>query len=172
VAATSGFLAFAALHATDIGFQAWSVVLLVYGTVVVSCRLLFATLPDRLPPMRLAAAGLAACTLGLGLAAGVPAAWSLLVGSAVLAVGVAFLTPAVFAVIFTLVPASQRGSAAGTASVFIDLGLGGGPILLGLVAAGRGIPAAFLVAAVLTAVGAGLLLSRPTPQQRPAERST
>jgi len=69
-----------------------------------SCRLLFATLPDRLPPMRLAAAGLAACTLGLGLAAAVPAAWSLLVGSAVLAVGVAFLTPAVFAVIFTLVP--------------------------------------------------------------------
>ena len=172
VAATSGFLAFAALHATEVGFQAWSVVLMVYGTVVVGCRLLFATLPDRLPPMRLAAAGLAACTLGLVLAAAVPAAWSLLVGSAVLAVGVAFLTPAVFAVIFTLVPASQRGSAAGTASVFIDLGLGGGPILLGLVAAGSGIPAAFLAAAVLTAVGAALLLLRPAPPaQRPAERS-
>src|SRR3954453_15018687 len=175
VAATSGFLAFAGLHATEVGFQAWSVVLMVYGTVVVGCRLLFATLPDRLPPMRLAAAGLAACTLGLGLAAAVPAAWSLLVGSAVLAVGVAFLTPAVFAAIFTLVPASQRGSAAGTASVFIDLGLGGGPILLGLVAAGSGIPMAFLAAAVLTAVGAALLLFRPAPPsqpQPPAERST
>ncbi len=64
VAATSGFLAFAGLHATEVGFQAWSVVLMVYGTVVVGCRLLFATLPDRLSPMRLAAAGLAACTLG------------------------------------------------------------------------------------------------------------
>jgi len=75
-------------------------------------------------------------------------------------------------VIFTRVPASQRGSAAGTASVFIDLGLGGGPILLGLVAAGSGIPAAFLAAAVLTAVGAALLLFGPAPPaQRPAERS-
>jgi MFS family permease len=108
----------------------------------------------------------------LALAAAQPAAWSLLVGSAVLAVGVAFLTPAVFAALFALVPASERGSAAGTASVFIDLGLGAGPMLLGLVAAGSGIPAAFLAAAVLTAVGAALLLSRPAPpSQRPAERS-
>jgi MFS family permease len=60
------------------------------------------------PPMRLAAS-----TVGLALAAAEPAAWTLLVGSAVLAVGVAFLTPAVFAAIFTLVPASDRGSAAG-----------------------------------------------------------
>jgi hypothetical protein len=59
-----------------------------------------------------------------------------------------------------------------TASVFIDLGLDGGPILLGLVAAGSGIPTAFLAAAIVTAVGAALLLSRPAPpSQRPAERS-
>jgi MFS family permease len=169
VAGTSGFLAFAALHATQVGFQAWSVVLVVFGSVVVGCRILFATLPDRLPPMGLAAAALGACATGLTIAAAVPAAWGLLVGSAVLAAGVAFLTPAVFAAIFSEVPGSERGSAAGTASVFIDLGLGGGPILLGLVAAGSGIPAAFLAAAILAAVGAALLLSRPTarPQRTP-----
>ncbi|MCW2632975.1 MAG: putative Transporter, partial [Pseudonocardia sp.] len=169
VAAMSGFLAFAALHATHVGFQAWSVVLVVFGSVVVGCRILFATLPDRLPPMGLAAAALAACAIGLTIAAAVPAAWGLLVGSAVLAAGVAFLTPAVFAAIFSEVPGAERGSAAGTASVFIDLGLGGGPILLGLVAAGSGIPAAFLAAAILAAVGAALLLSRPTslPQRTP-----
>jgi MFS family permease len=102
----------------------------------------------------------------LTITAAVPAAWSLLVGAAVLAVGVAFLTPSVFAVVFSLVPACERGSAAGTASVFIDLGLGGGPMLLGLVAAGSGIPAAFLVAAVLAALGGALLLSRPNPLAR------
>lgn len=166
VAAASGFLAFAALHATDIGFRAWSVVLLVFGAVVVSCRILFATLPDRVAPMRLAAAALAACALGLSVAAAAPAAWSLLVGSAVLAVGVAFLTPAVFAAIFSVIPAAERGSAAGTASVFIDLGLGGGPILLGFVAVGSGIPSAFFTAAVLTIVGAALLMSRPIPLSR------
>jgi MFS family permease len=81
----------------------------------------------------------------------------------VLAVGSAFLTPAVFAAIFSHVPPSQRGSAAGTASVFIDLGFTGGPVILGLVAAAGSIPAAFLTAAALTVGGAVLLVSRPTP---------
>jgi MFS family permease len=93
----------------------------------------------------------------------VPAVWSLFVGAAVLAIGTAFLTPAVFAAIFSRVPPSQRGSAAGTASVFIDLGLSGGPVVLGLVAAAHGVPAAFLTAAALTAAGAALLASRGTP---------
>src|SRR4051812_1896498 len=75
-----------------------------------------------------------------------------------------FLTPAVFAAIFSRVPPSQRGSAAGTASVFIDLGLGGGPIVLGLIAAASGIPAAFLTAAGLAAAGVVLLASRPIPR--------
>jgi MFS family permease len=90
--------------------------------------------------------------------------WGLLVGVTVLAVGSAFLAPAVFAAIFSHVPPSQRGSAAGTASVFIDLGFSGGPIILGLVAAASSIPATFLTAAALTAGGAALLASRPTPE--------
>ena len=49
---------------------------------------------------------------------------------------------------------SERGSAFGTASLFLDLAFGGGPVVLGLVAQTAGIPAAFLVAAVVTMVGA------------------
>ena len=45
--------------------------------------------------------------------------------------------------------------ASGTPSLFIDLGFSGGPMLLGMVAGSAGIPAAFLVAAVIAAVGAG-----------------
>jgi hypothetical protein len=48
--------------------------------------------------------------------------------------------------------------------VFIDLGLGGGPVLLGLIAAASGIPAAFLTAAGLAAGGAVLLVSHPIPR--------
>jgi MFS family permease len=161
VAVVGGFLAFASVHAARLGLHLWSTVLGVFGLVVVACRVLFATLPDRVPPLRLAAAALGASGAGLVLIAAVPAKWSLFAGATLLAIGTAFLTPAVFADIFSRVPPSQRGSAAGTASVFIDLGLGGGPIVLGLMAAARGIPAAFLTAAGLAAAGVVLLASRP-----------
>jgi MFS family permease len=129
----------------------------------VVCRVLFASLPDRVPPLRLAAAALGASAIGLVIIAVVPAAWGLFLGAMVVAVGTAFLAPAVFAAIFGHVPAAQRGSAAGTASIFIDLGLSGGPVLLGLVVAASGIPAAFLAGAALTAGGLALLASRPMP---------
>lgn len=161
VAVVGGFLAFASLHAARLGLDQWSTVLGLFGLVVVACRILFATLPDRVPPLRLAAAALGASGAGLVLIAAVPAVWSLFAGATVLAVGTAFLTPAVFAAIFSRVPPSERGSAAGTASVFIDLGFSGGPIILGLVAAASGIPAAFLTAAGLAAAGVVLLASRP-----------
>ena len=163
VAAGSGFLAFASLHAARLGLDLWSTVLGVYGVVVVTCRILFAKLPDRMPPLRLAAGALVACGAGLVIVASVPEVWSLLAGVVVLAVGSALLTPAVFAAIFGDVPPAQRGSAAGTASVFIDLGLSGGPILLGLVAAANSIPAAFLAAAALALAGSVLLATRATP---------
>jgi len=164
VAVVGGFLAFASLHAARLGLDLWSTVLGLFGLVVVACRILFATLPDRVPPLGLAAAALAASGAGPALIAAVPAAWSLFAGAALLAIGTAFLTPAVFAAIFNRVPPSQRGSAAGTASLFIDLGLGGGPVVLGLVAARSGIPAAFLTAAGLAAAGVVLLASRAIPR--------
>jgi len=162
VAAMSGFLAFASLHAARLGLHQWSSVLGLFGGVVVGCRILFAKLPDRMPPLRLATAALAVSGIGLVIVAVVPAVWSLFVGAIGLGVGTAFLTPAVFAAIFRKVHSSQRGSAAGTASVFIDLGLSGGPIILGLVAAASSIPVAFLAAAGLTATGAALLTATGT----------
>ena len=150
-----GFFAFVAIYATDdLGLSGSGEVLLLFGLIVVVTRIAFAKLPDRVSPFRLGAVALAFCATGLGTAAvfvGVP---GLLVGAALLAVGVAFTTPAIFAAIFARVPASERGAASGTASLFIDLGFGGGPMLLGIVAGSAGIPAAFLVAALIAAVGA------------------
>ena len=161
VAAVAGFLAFASLHAAELGLDLWSATLMLFGVVVVICRTLFAKLPDRVPPLRLAAASLGAVGLGLLITASVPAAWGLFVGATVLAAGTAFLTPAVFAAIFSRVPESQRGSAAGTASVFIDLGFSGGPVVFGLVAAASAIPGAFVAGAALAVAGGALLASRP-----------
>ena len=158
VAGMAGYFAFASLRADELGLDAWSLVLFLIGAVVVTCRIVFAKVPDRHPPRPLGAAALGLCALGLGISALVASQAGLLVGAAVLAVGISFLTPAVFTAIFTAVPPSERGAAAGTASVFIDLGLGGGPMVLGLVAGSFSTPAAFLVAACLSVVGGGVLL--------------
>jgi len=165
VAGTTGFLALIGLHATEINFPAWSVVPLIYGAIVVTCRIVFARVPDRLPPLKLAAASLALCAVGLVILGAAPSPPGMLSGTVVLALGVAFLTPAIFAAVFGSVPPHERGAAAGTTTIFIDLGFGGGPLLLGLAAARGGIPVAFMVAAALTAAGAALLA--PAIRQKP-----
>jgi MFS family permease len=169
LAASGGFLAFAALHARDVGMSGAGLVLGVYGLVVIACRLLFARLADRFPPLRLGMVALLLSAAGLALTGAVRNATGLVAGAAILAVGVALLTPAFYRAIMARVEPHQRGGAVGTFSIFVDLGLGGGPMLAGLVAARAGIPAAFLAGAVLAVLGAAstLLLAR-RPGQAPA----
>jgi MFS family permease len=154
VAAMSAFLLLAGPRAERIGLDGWSLTFLLFGGVVVACRIAFARLPDRVPPRVLGAAALALAAIGLSITAILPGVPALLAGSAILAVGVAFMTPALFAATFNVVPPSERGAAAGTASLFIDLGFGIGPLVAGLIAAGGGIPAAFAAAAGVAALGA------------------
>jgi predicted MFS family arabinose efflux permease len=154
VAAMSGYLLLAGKHAEAMGVDAWSVTFLVFGGVVVGLRVLFAWLPDRLPPMRLGAASLAMCATGLVLVATLPGYAGLLAGTVALAAGVAFMTPALFAATFARVAPEERGLAAGTATLFIDLGFSGGPFVAGLVAAAMGFPAAFAVSGAIALAGA------------------
>lgn len=160
VAAMSGFLAFAVLHARAVGIERWSVVLLVFGSVVVLCRVVFAKLPDRVPPLRLAAVALLISVLGFLVIGSLRTGSGLMTGAVLLGVGTAFLTPAVFAAVFGVVPRAERGSAAATTSIFIDLGLSGGAMFMGVVAGATTIPVAFLIVAVLPASGGLLLLFR------------
>jgi predicted MFS family arabinose efflux permease len=152
--AMGGFLAFASLHAIGSGLQNASLPLFVYGIVVVAGRIAFAKVPDRLPPLRLGAAALCAIAGGLT----ITALWSepvgMILGTVLMALGVTFSTPAFFAAVFATAMPAERGAAAGTASIALDLGIGGGPILLGLVAQAVGIPWAFGVAAGVAVAGA------------------
>ncbi len=157
VATMAGFFAFAVLRAQQVGLDRWSLVLLLFGAVIVLCRVVFADLPDRVPSSGLAVAALGTLAAGAALLGVAPTVPGLLVGTAVAAVGVAFLTPAIFAAVFAVTSPSERGAAAGTLSVFIDLGLGGGPMLVGFVAAGYGIGGGFVAGAALAASGALVL---------------
>lgn len=150
----SGYLAFVALHADEIGMRSTSLALFVYGCVVVCCRVAFARVPDRLPTLPLAAGSLAVQGLGLLVIALWQQPTGLVVGTVVAALGITFVTPTFFAAIFATARPSERGAASGTASAALDLGLGLGPILLGLVAREQGLPAVFAVAAAAALAGA------------------
>jgi predicted MFS family arabinose efflux permease len=150
----AGFLAFVALYARQLGIDGAGVVLLVFGGTVIGCRIVFARLPDRVAPFRLGAVALGISAAGLAIAASVHSVAGLVVGATILGVGVAFTTPAFFTAIASRVVPSERGAAMGTASVFLDLAFGGGPVVLGVVAGVAGIPWAFAVAAAVAAIGA------------------
>ena len=151
--AIGGFLAFAALHADAAGLPNPSIPLITYGIVVVVCRVLFAKVPDRVPALPLGASALGIIAAGLIMTA----VWATPVGivsaALMLGVGVAFSTPAFFTAIFTATKPSERGAASGTASAFLDLGIGGGPIMLGFVAQSAGIPWALGVGAGVAVIG-------------------
>ena len=169
-AAMGGFLGFVALHAPNVGMDGSGPVLLLFGLVVVTCRIVFARLPDRVPPFRLAAVALAMAATGMGVASVFVSVPGLLGGAALLALGMAFVTPAVFAATLSRVPAAERGSAMATVSIFIDLAFGAGPILVGFVAGLISIPAGFAavgIVAALAAVGVTATSGRQTRSQVP-----
>ncbi|MDQ6683304.1 MAG: MFS transporter, partial [Chloroflexota bacterium] len=155
VAAMAGFLAFVAIYGRDdLDMGGSGPVLLVFGLVVVGCRIVFARLPDRVPPYPLAAVALAVTAAGMVVVGTLTTVAGLVAGAAIMGVGVAFVTPAFFTAIVARVQPSERGAALGTLSIFLDLAFGGGPVLLGFVADAANIPAAFLVGALVAACGA------------------
>lgn len=153
IVAMGGFLAFVSLHAVEVGLANASLPLFAYGAVVVVCRIAFARVVDRFPPLLLGAAALGTMAAGLLVAAGTGSPAGLLVGSVVLAVGITFSTPAFFSAIFATAAPAERGAASGTASLAMDVGLGAGPIVLGLVAEQAGIPWAFTTGALVAVAG-------------------
>jgi len=154
VVAMGGLLVFAGLRADEVGLQNASLPLVAYGLTVVVGRIAFASAADRHPPLLLCTGALVTMAAGAVLVAVLASPAGLLAGTFVMAVGVVFATPAFFAAIFAAAPANERGAAAGTASMALDLGLGGGPILLGLVAQGAGISWALGAAAAVALLGA------------------
>ena len=86
----------------------------------------------------------------------------IVLGAAIFALGVTLSTPAFFSAIFATAKPGERGAASGTSSVFLDLGIALGPMVLGLAAQAGGIPFAFGIAAVVVLAGCAwtLILSR------------
>jgi len=155
----AGFLTFVPLYAIDIGMDGSRVVLLVFAGIVVGIRSAGARIPDRLGTARATRMALALSAAGLALMGTWRSPAGLFAGAAVLAVGIALLTPAVMALAVEGVPPGERASVIGTTSAFLDLAFGLGPAILGFVAAAAGRPGTFLAGAAVAAVGWALVVA-------------
>jgi MFS family permease len=156
----AGFLAFVPLYLGDIGMGAAGPVLAEYALIVVSLRIVFVRLPDQIGAVPLSAFALLASALGMGILGFARDPAGVYLGTAVFASGIAFLFPALLAVAVSRVDEMERGSVVGTTTAFVDLSFGAGPAVLGFLAGTIGYGGAFLVSAVIAAVGAGLLAVR------------
>jgi MFS family permease len=159
LAASAAFLGFGVLHARDVGLSPWALAPLTFGATVVVLRVLLRTLPDRTDPLRLTAGALAVDAVALVLLGTWTTPAGVMAGALLLGVGTTLITPAVFAAVLSRVPAHERGSAVATTSLFIDAGLSGGPVGIGLVAAYAGVAGGFAWWALVPGVAAALVVA-------------
>jgi MFS family permease len=163
----AGFLAFVPLHVLDLGMSGSATTLSLFAAIVVGIRSAGARLPDRLGPGRAIRAALTCSAVGLTVVGTWTVPLGLGVGTVLLAVGIALLTPSVFALAVADVPADERSQVMGTTTAFIDIAFGVGPITMGVVAAAFGRPAVFLVGALFALAGLVLVstarVGRPEP---------
>ena len=164
----AGFLAFVPLYALDLGMGGSRLVLLTFAGVVVAIRSVGARIPDKLGAGRATRLALTLSAIGLTVAGAWHSPTGLMLGAVVLGVGVALLTPSVFALAVERVAPQERGAVIGTTSAFLDLALGLGPMTLGFVAAGYGRPGTFLVSAVAAVAGLVFVVATRLGQPREA----
>jgi len=161
----SGFLAFVPLYALDLGLPGAGFLLFGFAGIVIVVRSAGARIPDRLGAARSVRISLLFATIGLLVIGGWRTVPGLVVGTAVLGLGVALGTPAIMMLALQRAPAAERGAVMGTVSMSLDLAIGLGPVSFGLVAAASGRGAGFLAAALVA--GAGLALASASALRAP-----
>jgi MFS family permease len=163
----AGFFAFVPLYAKEIGMTGAAAPLALYAILVIVLRLAFAKLPDQVGAARLSGFALVVATFGLLILGLVRSPLGLLAGSAVFALGMAFVMPALLTLAVSRVDETERGAVVGTTSVFVDLSFGLSPAFLGAVAGVAGYDGAFLASAAVVGFGALLLAARRQSLARP-----
>ncbi len=148
VAVTYGaIIAFLPIYATRRGLENPGIFFTAYAVVLLLARGLTGKISDERGRAAVIVPGLVLCAAGLvvlALAQGVLA----FIGAAVLyGLGFAALQPALMAMVVDRAPPGRRGAAMGTYSTAMDLGIGGGSFLWGLVAQWAGYSAMYFAAA-------------------------
>jgi MFS family permease len=152
----TGFLAFAVIHAEEVGIANGERIFVVFGAVVITLRLAAARVPDRLGPLRTTRLSLSCGVTGLLFLFAWQEPVGAYVGAAVLAVAQTFLFPALFALVVDTAPDEERSGAIGSFSMFFDLAFGLGGPLIGAVADQSSLAVGFVVCAGISATALAL----------------
>jgi MFS family permease len=163
VAGYAGFSSFVPLYVDEIGLEDAGPAFVEYAVIVLAIRILGSRLPDVLGPRRGPLAALALQSTGLVLMGLWASPAGLYTATAVYAVGVSLLYPALFPVVVDAAPAAERSQAIATFTLFFDLSMGLGAPLLGVVVAVGSEQAAFVVGGLLSAVAFMLHRSATRP---------
>ncbi|HVM14999.1 MAG TPA: MFS transporter [Egibacteraceae bacterium] len=149
----AAFLTFVPLYALELGMSGSRLVLLVFSAVVVGIRTIGARIPDTLGAVKAIRLALTLSAVGLTVAGTWRSPSGLMTAAVLLGVGIALLTPSVFALAVERAEPEERGAVVGTTSAFLDVALGVGPATLGFVAASYGYAGTFLVGAAASGLG-------------------
>jgi MFS family permease len=139
-------------------------VFLLYSAVVLVVRVAGARAPDVLGARRVATGGIVLGAVGLALIAAATSPAGLYVGTAVMALGLSPVYPAMLSLVIGATPDTERTAAVATFTLFFDLSQGVGLPILGVVAATGGERSAFAAGAVIELLGVVMLrVSIPEP---------
>lgn len=149
----AAFMSFVALRARDVGLDNAGYVFLTYAFVALSVRVVAGRVPDRIGPRAagtLALAGIGTGHIVIGLSDGIV---GIFVGTVVFGAGQALLYPALLTLAVSSVPDRERGAVVGTFTAFLDVALGLGGVVFGVIATVTGRGGAFVVAGMIAAGG-------------------
>ncbi len=141
-----------------------------FAATVVITRLAGGDLPDRIGPVRCAAAAAAIEAVGLALIALADSLALALVGAVGMGVAFALIYPSLSLIVVSNIADSRRGSALGTFTAFFDIGFAVGGPLTGVAASLGGYPAAFWLgsACAIAAIGVASALRTASTSPAPA----
>ena len=161
-------LSFAALLFSERGWHPIWLPFTAYAASLIAARLCFGQLPDRLGGARVAAIFVAVEGVGLLLIWSAPGPLVATLGAGLTGLGYSLVYPGLGAEAVSHLPSGSRGLAMGLYTVFLDVALGFGSPVLGLVAASAGLQFVFLAvaAAAVPALAIALLLRRKSSAVR------
>ena len=158
---TIGFAAIYAFTALNYAAHGWSGAaypVTAFGICFIAIRFVLGRLPDRIGGARLALWTLPLQTIGQVLLWAAPSPVVAIIGAALTGAGYSLTYPALGIEVVRGVPPSSRGATTGAFMVFFDVGFGLGGPLTGLIVAGAGLPAGYLLGAAASLVAYAIAL--------------
>lgn len=160
--------AFLPEHARSVGLSGAGGLFLVYSGVCLVLRIVGARVPERLGAGPSVTIALVLVGSALVLMAAVPEVWGLWAAAAIVGVGMAFMYPALMALVVNRVDDRQRASALSSFTMFFEVGTVVGGVALGTVGELLGKRAGFAGGSVLCLVGLVVLWTKVVDRSTPA----